>query len=270
MINELYKFARDDETWEFTSADGDITYEGELYKAVPIGRSERVLEADLNKADIEINLSFNNPLAIDLLRSVNVRTLILTLFIQDDGDTFVGWKGRLASTTPEENTIQLTFSSIYTSLRRPGLGARYQKTCRHPLYGRGCNVNFNDHSTTTDIISASSDGKTFNVESLNGNEPSFFLGGMLRSGSGSFRWITSVNGNNLTVSQQFKELFNEVTNSGYGRNYGNFYGGKRPVQLFPGCNHTMTICRTRFNNLDNYGGFPFIPTENPMDGSSLL
>lgn len=36
------------------------------------------------------------------------------------------------------------------------------------------------------------------------------------------------------------------------------------VQLTAGCDHSTSTCQSRFDNLDNYGGFPFIPTKNPF------
>ncbi|GIX24913.1 MAG: hypothetical protein KatS3mg122_2144 [Caldimonas sp.] len=37
-----------------------------------------------------------------------------------------------------------------------------------------------------------------------------------------------------------------------------------PVELVAGCDHSMPTCAARFDNLANYGGFPFIPTKNPF------
>jgi len=31
-----------------------------------------------------------------------------------------------------------------------------------------------------------------------------------------------------------------------------------------GCDHSVSTCAARFDNLANYGGFPFIPTKNPF------
>jgi len=42
------------------------------------------------------------------------------------------------------------------------------------------------------------------------------------------------------------------------------------IRLYPGCDHTKGTCNTKFNNLDNFGGFPWIPIRNPFDGNSIL
>ena len=36
------------------------------------------------------------------------------------------------------------------------------------------------------------------------------------------------------------------------------------VLLTVGCDHSTATCAARFNNLDNYGGFPAIPSKNPF------
>ena len=42
------------------------------------------------------------------------------------------------------------------------------------------------------------------------------------------------------------------------------------ITLYPGCDHTRATCAAKFANLDNFGGFPWIPTRNPFDGGSLF
>jgi len=41
------------------------------------------------------------------------------------------------------------------------------------------------------------------------------------------------------------------------------------VRVYPGCDHTLATCASKFGNAANYGGFPFMPTKNPFDGSPL-
>ena len=43
-----------------------------------------------------------------------------------------------------------------------------------------------------------------------------------------------------------------------------------PVTLVAGCDHSMAVCAGRFDKLDNYGGFPFIPPKNPFDGTPVF
>src|SRR5260370_22704101 len=42
------------------------------------------------------------------------------------------------------------------------------------------------------------------------------------------------------------------------------------LSVFPGCNHTTTVCKATFHNLDNYGGQPLIPSVNPFAATVLF
>src|SRR3546814_7023803 len=71
----------------------------------------------------------------------------MTLFINDDGDISTAWKGRLVTVEPEKAAVKLSFESIFTSLRQPGLRARFQRSCRHALHHRGCDLLLDDFET---------------------------------------------------------------------------------------------------------------------------
>lgn len=42
------------------------------------------------------------------------------------------------------------------------------------------------------------------------------------------------------------------------------------VRLYAGCDHSTTVCKNRFDNLANYGGFPWIPGKNPFTGDAIV
>lgn len=41
------------------------------------------------------------------------------------------------------------------------------------------------------------------------------------------------------------------------------------ITVYPGCQRTIAACET-FSNLDNYGGFPFMPGKSPFDGTPFF
>jgi hypothetical protein len=41
------------------------------------------------------------------------------------------------------------------------------------------------------------------------------------------------------------------------------------VNVSLGCNRTLDHCQNRFNNLINYGGFPYVPIKSPFGGTML-
>lgn len=36
------------------------------------------------------------------------------------------------------------------------------------------------------------------------------------------------------------------------------------LRFYAGCNHSVVTCKDKFNNVNNYGGCPFVPTRNPF------
>jgi hypothetical protein len=79
----------------------------------------------------------------------------------------------------------------------------------------------------------------------------FYNGGMLIQGT-TYKYISAHVGSLITLGRLFNPL---VIGSS--------------AQLVAGCDRTMDDCLDKFDNLDNFGGFPFIPTINPFGGTSL-
>lgn len=254
---EFFRFVMGSEVWTYTSADYPITYNDELYGPVSIGRGQMEAKNELSKASLEVKVDIYNPLARILLRSVNEEVLTLTLFVQTDVTTGTAWKGRLSSLKPTGSQLIMVFESVFTSLRRPGLRARYQKTCRHALYGRGCNLALASFATAGTATAVS--GSVVTVTEAAGFADGYFTGGMLRGPDNILRWVLSHTGDSITLSRPLDSIGEAIALS-----------GTASVTLYPGCDHNRETCRVKFNNLDNYGGFPWIPSKNPMGGSSIV
>ena len=260
-VTELFKFVEGDIITTQTRGDTDVTYLSELYtSAYPIKRSATESNKELSKSSVDIIVDLSNPLAQRHLASPVDTVVTVTIFQHTDSSTDVFWKGRLASTKANNKGVILTCESIFTSLRRPGLRGRYQKSCRHALYGAsGCTVDPELHavlSTLTDV-----NGVSVEVAGLNAYPDGRFRGGMLRAPDGVVRFVVDHAGNNLTLSRPFEQLQNLFNING---------PGVVEVKAYPGCQHNMADCNDIFDNLPNYGGFPWIPSKNPVGGSSIV
>jgi len=164
------------------------------------------------------------------------------------------WKGRVAGAAGEGDAVKLSCENVFTSLRRPGLKAKYQRTCRHPLYFGGCGLDKASFAITATVTAVSG----FNVTVTYADSTvttGYFTGGMLQTADGHFRYITYDGGATLTLIRPMPSLTEEVNGS----------DGEATVTIYPGCNHQMTDCQTKFNNLLNFGGFPWIPEKNPFE-----
>lgn len=258
---ELYRFSEQASgtIWAFTDGNEQVTYNGDVYTPASIGRSDAEVKNEIAKSNIDVQMSLNNEAGLRWLADNGEKIVSLTIFERDKGGAFnVVWKGRLASIAPGTTSIVLKMESIFTSLRRPGLRARYQRGCRHALYGRGCYVNPEDFAVEGSVAAVAA-VKTFTVEVAAAYVDGYFTGGMLKASDGTLSYIIYHIGNQITI-QRLSYVLSQAIEAGL----------PFDVVLYPGCDHTRQTCNDKFNNLLNNGGFDFIPTKNPLGGSSIV
>ena len=275
MNKELYRFVEGEQVWTLTSADADEVYNAgfgnETYISTTVGRNEVESKNELSRANLEVSFDIDNTMARRWMRQIVDDVVTLAIFRKDleTGNVVIVWKGRLASVKPDAAAITLVFESIFTSLRRSGLRKKYQRTCPHVLYGRGCLLNKEDFAHTGKMIGISTDGLVIQVPEAASFADGYFTAGMIEAPDGTLRFVTNHTGAFLTLIRPVDSLGEAFASSGYGVNYGGFYGGVA-VRFFPGCDRSKEICKNKFDNLPNYGGFPFIPLKNPFGGSSIV
>ncbi len=255
---DLYRIIVETTVWTFTSADERQTYGGEVYRPIPIGRTGTEQKNSLARANLDVRIPVGHPLAVYLMTSLYDQVVTMTLFINDDGDISTAWKGRLVTVEPEKAAVKLSFESIFTSLRQPGLRARFQKSCRHALYHRGCDLMLDDFEVAATLSAMA--GNVLTVPEAAGQADGYWLGGILGAGDGSLGYITGHVGDQLTIQRMPFTLITQFDDEGPGT----------AISLYPGCDHRRMTCKDKFNNLLNYGGFDWIPTKNPMGGSSIV
>lgn len=254
---DLFKITMGELVWNMTSADTKQTYSGDDYFPVACGRGGIEQKSEIAKANVELRLPIDHELSVSLLSSYNEQIIGLTIFTKRDADVEVSWKGRLASIKPGDANLTLIFESVFTSLRRPGLRARFQRSCRHALYGRGCTLDPEDFATVGSATSLASN--VVQVTEAAGEADGFFTGGMIRGPDGSLGYIIGHTGEYLTM-QRVPYSITQAAAEGF----------PFSVTLYPGCDHSRATCRDKFDNKLNYGGFDWIPTKNPMGGSSIV
>lgn len=266
MSVELYRFTSGDRVWTYTATEAPQSHNGETYAPVAVGRSEIQARNELSKANLDIRVDAATDFARYLMTKYLEQIVGLTLF-EKNGATFdTIWKGRLANVKPGTAEVTLSFESIFTSLRRPGLRARYQRPCRHALYGRGCGLNKDDFAIPGRLGAMS--GDTIQVYEAAGYPNGYFSGGMVEAPDGTLRFILGHLGDTLTLSRPHDSLIELRAQAGWGVSYGGQYGGVKVI-LYPGCDRMKETCLSKFNNLANFGGFPYIPSKNPFGGSSI-
>jgi uncharacterized phage protein (TIGR02218 family) len=252
MPVELYRFSMGANLWLYTSADRVIPKLTEEYQPVYITRSRLTNTGDYRKATVDITVGGDNPLALIYRSGWLSGTVMLTVFRHHYGDVdfTVIWKGRVINCKWQGSTAELTSESASTMLSQASLRRHYQVGCPHALYGSACGINEASYkvSGTLSVVTAT----LLTVPGISAYGNGYFTGGMLQCNN-ELRMIVAHSGDTVTIVDSIASAI--VGNT---------------VYLWPGCARTMDSCLNKFNNLDNYGGLPFLPSKNPFSGDALV
>lgn len=251
---ELYVFTQGLKNWYYVNGSEPYMYKGQEYTPANVDTSEIEQTEQFEKGGLAIKFPVNHEFAKQFLGFTTDIPTSLTCYRGQYGteDFLVNWKGRFNTSKASGLTITLEFESIFTSMKRPGLRARYQRSCRHTLYARGCGVNKEAYAVKVAVQTITS-GTKFVVNQLEGYTNGSFTGGIAVAPDGSMRMIANQNTANLTIVRPFHEL-----------NVGD------ELTIYPGCDHTQNTCRVKFNNELNFGGFPHLGGVCPFGGRAIL
>ncbi len=256
---ELYLFTRGVTNWRYTSADEVQTYLQYDYAPAPIIRSEIEDLAELNRSALKVDVPRDFPVSLQFVAYPPGEVVTLKIFRRHrtdvDSEIRVIWIGRILSAQWADGKTILNCEPITTSLKRTGLRRRYGRQCGHDLYGTNCKVVAADYSTIDTVTAIN--GNVMTVPAAAGEANGYFNGGFLwwqfPDGRRDARMIIAHTGDQVTLAATMPDV--SVGDS---------------VQIYPGCDHTLNHCNTRFGgNENNHGGFMFTPKENPFGGKTL-
>lgn len=246
-----------------TDYEESVTFGGEVYQPVQIKHDNIVSQGTLDKSNLSLYTSRDNPL-VELFRVYPPDGVVNLLIYQGeardpDVDFKVIWGGRVLN-FGIENSIEAKFSCEpgATAIRRPGLRRHYQYSCPHLVYGPHCKANKVAASRSAAVAAVQGSVVTLLPGWFGSNNPAKYIYGMLEwtgpSGNTVSRTILQVNSSGgLYVNLVLTGVANGIT-----------MGDTVTVVL--GCDHTMGDCKNLHNNLPNFGGCPWISKINPLAG----
>ena len=269
----LYQFIEGEQIWRFTSRASDwisaASEGGDLvWEAAAISHGDVVQSSEIERGRLEITLPLSHAFAARFLAPLGNQPVTLTIFRGHEqvlGETVAHWKGRIVGAEVEGARLILSAESIFSTLRRAGVRAKYQSLCRHALYARGCGLDIAQHFAILTVAAVS--GGTVTVPGAAAQPDGWFRGGVLRFGL-QLGFITGHAGSLLTLSRPMPELASALANPAFDPVTGT------PmfviVEIAPGCDLRAETCAAKFGNLLNFGGFPAIPGRNPFSGGSIV
>ena len=271
----LYQFVEGDQVWRFTSrADAwtSPTTDGETLTWDPaaVAHGDVVQTSEIERGRLELTWPLSHPFARRFLAPMGTTPVTLTIFRgheQVPGETVAHWKGRVVGAEVEGQRILLQAESLFSTLRRAGVRAKYQRLCRHAHYGRGCALDIAAFWQTGTVTAVAGRGATLTIPEAADHPDGWFRGGVLRFGA-QFGFLTDHTGASLTLSRPMPDLATALATPDTDPETGD----PLPVlvDLAPGCDLRAATCAQKFDNLANFGGFPEIPGRNPLGGGSIV
>lgn len=234
---------------------GDPALNPVVYVPVPIDRGDYAFSGTLDKSALSVMIPQTLPLA-ELFR-VYPKSFVVTLVIREleindpDKEAKIYWAGRVLGSARADNQAKFTCEPVSTSTRRVGLRRNFQPGCPYVLYGPQCKANKAAATVVDTPTSFDASTLTFSPSWSDVAHGVLYIGGQAiwtgLDGEPVIRSIIDGSANRIFT------LAGVTTDLAVGQ----------PVTLIRGCTHDMAGCNSH-NNIQNYGGCPFLPVKNPI------
>jgi hypothetical protein len=255
----LYTFTTGATVLRLTDRDRAVTWDGNSYAArrglrhgpIPGGASAQ-------RDRLEIWLPRSDTLAQTLLDPdrAPVPTIVTIRRTHEglaDDQAQLVYSGRIDLVAPEGTLLKMTCSSQAADAGRLLLVPITARSCRHVHYGTGCRLDRADFEVSATATALT--GSVLTVTEAALQPDGRYLGGLVRFGT-ALGWVENHVGTALTLSAQVDGLAAEITAN-----------GTASIAIAPGCLRGANTCNDVFDNLDNFGGFPYSPAQQPYGKS---
>lgn len=255
---DLYTITTPTITYRLTSHVADVTFGGNTYTATTMGRGNLQVGQDLTGREMIMYLPISHPLVQRFTASgIPEHSVIVTLLRMQavSGQGAQQWTGFAQSIAIDGHTALVRVPSVTEDamkIRLPVISA--QRLCNHTLYDSLCGLDragFAIQPPTVFITGQS--GNIVTVSSVAGSADERFKFGEAVHFNQQRRMILDQVGTTLTLNAPFVGV-----NNGDG------------LVLYSGCDHSVTTCHDKFNNVINFGGMPNLTSEiNPWAPKGL-
>lgn len=250
---------RDEVVLRFTDHDTAITLDGDEYlPAGGVNASARQRSGQLQPTNLQfVGILNHDSVTIDDLAAGLYREAKVTEYVIDYR---YPWVGKFCTTIywvedTQYNGRQWTASlSGLTRQLNPQVGRVFGRLCPYVLGDSKCRKDVTSFTFSATVTSVGTNTrKVLTSTDVDGHAANFFAGGV----------VTFVTGDNAGVKMEVREsdIAGQLT----------FYIPlPKAIQVgdtftvVSGCAHTLTDCRDKYDNVDNHGGFPFIPGNDKM------
>lgn len=258
LMADLYTITLQNGTvLRYTSADIDLTSGGNTYTHITIVRGTTRIVLGIEVDTLDINISPDSTMlvaGVGFFAAViagafdNATVLLTRVFMPTWGDTSLGeipmFSGRIADIQYQRDDISITAKSFTELFNIQMPRNLHERHCAHTVYDSGCGV----VRTSYQVGSSANASSTTSVIycGLTNAAGYFDLGKLVfTSGvnNGVTRSVKAYSPGTIVLSVPFSSA--PAT--------GDLF------IIYPGCDRTQNTCSSKFNNVINFRGYPFIP-----------
>lgn len=246
---ELYHIWEDGgDNWYYTSGDVAVSYDGNTYNPATISRDSVRYNSQLEAQTMEIKVSYLEPATVNFLSMNPVKILWVSCMKlhrdQSPLEAMVVFIGQIKTVGFKGVQAKVNCVGFEHFLKKTIPTWRYQLNCNHNVFDDKCGLTKSSYKTTT-TVTLDSTGLIISSADFGTKDDGYFTGGEIEFGDES-RTAVAHEGNDVTLMYRF---------------LGDVDG--QSIGAYPGCDGRVETCRDKYSNVNNFLGFPFIPTENP-------
>jgi len=235
--------------YRYTSGDIDVVFNGNTYTRAAIERDAVSYDSKLEVSTLNIRaIPLSTPTIQFLARNplgifwIEVMKLFRDQTPYEANVLFLGQIKNISFQGLEAN-IECTGFEQYLNRSIPIY--RYQTSCNHQLYSTKCSIDKTLWAMNATLIDLRDDGKQLTSLAFSTKDDDYFKYGYIELGSYT-RMITYHTGSVVKIRYNIPGLANGNT-----------------ITAYAGCDLTIDTCYGKFNNVDNFFGFPYIPVDKP-------
>jgi hypothetical protein len=258
----LYKFTKGLDNWRFGNWGMNVTAGGNTWERANVTHTNIRAGIDVLSDQIQIRFGtdqtyptnplryFNNRLTAEDMTVTVYKTDLSTLTVDTTAPLFVGKVERVQF--EDKGIIVAQVSSIFRVGEVPLPQKAVQRLCNNRLFDGVCSLVAATY-TTAGTISAQSttivlpyvEATAFGTKATTEDDPNWFALGKVTVGT-EVRLCVGQDGNRLYLDAPFAGA--DIAEA---------------VSATAGCDKRIGTCELKFGNLDNYLGFPYIPSVDP-------
>lgn len=252
---ELYTFSIGSTTYNWTSAEDDVVVSSVTYEAMPGIERSRISQGPEDRDSVlSITLPGSNPFVRPYIASAPSEraTVEIKRFHRTDTPTpqvVTIFEGRVKAVNFDGDggrIAKVAVEPLVGSVARPIPRFTYQGLCNHIVYDDFCQADDTSASFRATLTITAVSGNVLTIPGLSSYGNGWFTGGLVEiNGGADARLIIAHTGNDITLHLPFPvSPLNEQ------------------AVVLAGCAHDISTCKSKFDNVINYGGFAFVPTIN--------